>query len=101
MPGGQRGGDEGQGVGQGGLEGLLALGDAVPDERGGAQGAEGRISAYVLGGLPIFLGLYLQVSNPDYLKPMLEGWGLVWLGGALASIAMGMTMIFRMIKVDV
>jgi tight adherence protein B len=63
--------------------------------------AEGRISAYVLGGLPIFLGLYLQVSNPDYMKPMLEGWGLVWLGGALASIAMGMTMIFRMIKVDV
>jgi tight adherence protein B len=63
--------------------------------------AEGRISAYVLGGLPIFLGFYLQVSNPGYLDPMLEGWGLVWMGGALASIAIGMAMIFKMIKVDV
>jgi tight adherence protein B len=63
--------------------------------------AEGRISAYVLGGLPIFLGLYLQVSNPGYLEPMLEGWGLIWLGGALGSIAIGMAMIFKMIKVDV
>lgn len=63
--------------------------------------AEGRISAYVLGALPIFLGLFIQVSNPGYLDPLLEGWGLVWIGGALASIAVGMTMIFRMIKVDV
>src|SRR5262249_22710515 len=31
--------------------------------------AEGRVSAYILGALPIFLGLYLQVSNPTYLKP--------------------------------
>jgi tight adherence protein B len=63
--------------------------------------AEGRVSAYVLGALPIGLGVFMQVSNPDYLKPMFEGWGLVWMGGALASIAMGMTLIFRMIKVDV
>jgi tight adherence protein B len=63
--------------------------------------AEGRVSAYVLGALPIGLGVFMQVSNPDYLKPMFEGWGLVWMGGALASIAMGMTIIFRMIKVDV
>jgi tight adherence protein B len=63
--------------------------------------AEGRISAYVLGALPIFLGFFIQVSNPGYLDPLLEGWGLVWMGGALASIAIGMTLIFRMIKVDV
>ncbi len=63
--------------------------------------AEGRISAYILGALPIFLGVFMQVSNPDYLDPMFEGWGLVWISGSLASIAVGMTMIFRMIKVDV
>ncbi len=63
--------------------------------------AEGRISAYVLGGLPIFLGFFIQVSNPGYLDPLLEGWGLMWMGGALASIAIGMVMIFRMIKVEV
>ena len=63
--------------------------------------AEGKISAYVLGALPIFLGMFIQISNPGYLDPMFEGWGIVWMGGALGSIAMGMTMIFRMIKVDI
>ncbi len=63
--------------------------------------AEGRISAYVLGGLPIFLAVFIQISNPGYLDPMFQGWGPIWLGGALASIATGMAIIFRMIKVDV
>ena len=63
--------------------------------------AEGRISAYVLGALPIGLGMFIQVSNPGYLAPMFEGWGLVWMGGALGSIAMGMGIILRMVKVDV
>jgi tight adherence protein B len=63
--------------------------------------AEGRISAYILGAMPIVLGIFIQVSNPGYLDPMFEGWGLVWMGGALTSIAMGMALIFRMIKVDV
>jgi tight adherence protein B len=63
--------------------------------------AEGRISAYVLGALPIFLGIFIQVSNPGYLDPMFQGWGPIWLAGALGSIATGMAIIFRMIKVDV
>ncbi len=63
--------------------------------------AEGKISAYVLGALPVFLAVFMQVSNPDYLAPMLEGWGLVWLLGAACSIAFGMTLILRMVKVDV
>ncbi len=63
--------------------------------------AEGKISAYVLGALPIFLGVFIQISNPGYLDPMFEGWGLIWIGGALASITAGMAMIFRMIKVDI
>jgi tight adherence protein B len=63
--------------------------------------AEGRISAYILGALPLFLAGFMQVSNPEYLDPLFRGWGLVWIFGALASITIGMTMIFRMIKVDV
>jgi tight adherence protein B len=63
--------------------------------------AEGRISAYVLGALPIFLAVFIQVTNPGYLDPMFQGWGPIWLGGSLASIAVGMAVIFRMIKVDV
>src|SRR3546814_912180 len=63
--------------------------------------AEGRVSAYILGALPIGLAAFVQVSNPGYLDPMFEGWGLVWIGGALASVAVGLTVIFRMIKVEI
>jgi tight adherence protein B len=63
--------------------------------------AEGKISAYVLGALPVFLGLFMQVSNPDYLKPMFQGWGWIWMGGSAVSIVLGMLVILRMVKVEV
>lgn len=63
--------------------------------------AEGKVSAYVLGALPFFLGVFVQVSNPGYLDPMFQGWGPIWLAGAAGSVAVGMTLIFRMIKVDI
>jgi tight adherence protein B len=63
--------------------------------------AEGKISAYVLGALPVFLGLFMQVTNPDYLAPMFQGWGWVWLGGSAASIVVGMLVILKMVKVEV
>lgn len=63
--------------------------------------AEGRISAYVLGGLPLLLAVFIQVTNPGYLDPMFAGWGPVWLAGAALSVAVGLATIFRMIKVDV
>ncbi len=63
--------------------------------------AEGKISAYVLGALPVFLAVFIQVSNPGYLDPMFRGWGWVFLGGAAASIVFGMGLILRMVKVDI
>ena len=63
--------------------------------------AEGKVSAYVLGALPFFLAVFVQISNPGYLDPMFEGWGPLWLGGAVLSVAFGMFLIFRMIKVDI
>ncbi len=63
--------------------------------------AEGKMSAYVLGALPVFLGVFMQVTNPDYLSPMFQGWGWAFLGGAAVSIALGMAIILRMVKVDI
>lgn len=63
--------------------------------------AEGKISAYVLGALPVFLGLFIQVTDPGYLNPMFRGWGWVWIGGAAGSIVLGMAVILRMVKVDI
>lgn len=63
--------------------------------------AEGRVSAYVLGALPVLLALFLQMTDPGYLSPMFRGWGIVWISGAAASIAIGMGVILRMVKVDV
>jgi tight adherence protein B len=63
--------------------------------------AEGKISAYVLGALPVFLGVFMQVTNPGYLAPMFQGWGWFWMGGSAVSIALGMLVILKMVKVEV
>ena len=59
--------------------------------------AEGRMSGWVLAGLPIFLVLSMQVTSPDYLDPMFQGWGIVTLLAAAASTVAGLRMIFRMV----
>ena len=63
--------------------------------------AEGRISAWVLAGLAPFLLLAIQVMNPDYMKPMYQGWGLVTLAITGASVVFGTAVIFRMVKIEV
>jgi tight adherence protein B len=63
--------------------------------------AEGKISAYVLGALPVFLGVFIQVTDPGYLNPMFRGWGWVWIIGAGVSIVVGMGVILKMVKVEI
>ena len=60
--------------------------------------AEGRMSAFVLGGLPAFLLIAIQVINPGYMDPMYRGWGWVWLGGATAICVASISIILRMVK---
>lgn len=60
--------------------------------------AEGRISAWVLGALPLFLFLAVQVIQPGYMDPLLQGWGLVLLAVTGASMAAGIAIILRMVK---
>ena len=63
--------------------------------------AEGRASAWMLGALPVIVLLAVQIVNPDYLKPMLQGWGIVWLVGTASSVALGVSIILKMVKIEI
>lgn len=63
--------------------------------------AEGRMSAYILGALPIGIFVFLKVTNPTYIAPMFSGNGLIALIGAGVSVVIGITTILRMAKVEV
>ncbi len=63
--------------------------------------AEGRISAYILGALPLVVMLVIQVSNPIYMKPLFQGWGLWVLAGTGVSIVSGVAIILKMAKIEV
>jgi tight adherence protein B len=63
--------------------------------------AEGRMSAWVLGLMPVGLFFFLKTSSPDYIAPMFHGAGLIALIGAGVSVAIGIGMIMRMVKIDI
>lgn len=67
-----------------------------------ALAAEGKLSAYVLGGLPPAFLLYLLVANRSYVMVMFQnpmGWAL--LIGAGAWLAVGAFWMSRLVKVEV
>jgi len=63
--------------------------------------AEGRLSAYVLGALPVLLFFAVKTMSPGYLDPMLRTPGLFALIGAAVSVGIGIGMIMRMVKIDI
>ncbi len=64
--------------------------------------AEGRVSAYVLGSLPVALFFFLFTSRRDYLQPMLDSTtGLLALGGAVFMLLVGIFWLSKIVKVDV
>jgi tight adherence protein B len=63
--------------------------------------AEGRMSAYVLGAMPVGLFFAVKTMSPDYLDPMLKAPGVFALIGAGVSVAVGIGMIMRMVKIDI
>ncbi len=63
--------------------------------------AEGRLSAYVLGGLPLFVFGAVKTMNPGYLDPMLRAPGVFVLVGAGLSVFVGMAMIMKMVRIDI
>ena len=63
--------------------------------------AEGRISAWVLGALPVALLFAIQVMNPGYAAPFYKGWGLLVLAGTAMSVVAGVAVILKMVKIEV
>ena len=63
--------------------------------------AEGRLSMWVLGALPLFLLIVMRVLNPGYLAPLLHGWGLMALLICAGSVVTGVLLIRRMVSIEV
>jgi tight adherence protein B len=64
--------------------------------------AEGRLSGWILGGLPIVFFAYLTVTNPTYVHPLWSSaLGAVMLVMAVVLLAVGAFWLTRVIKVEV
>ena len=64
--------------------------------------AEGRLSGWILGGLPVVFFVYLALANPTYLRPLWSSvLGVVMLVLALSLLAVGGFWLSRVIKVEV
>jgi tight adherence protein B len=67
-----------------------------------ALAAEGKLSAWVLGGLPPLFMVYLLLTNYDYVIVMFQeplGWAM--LAGACTILAVGVFWMSRLVKVEI
>ncbi len=67
-----------------------------------ALAAEGKLSAWVLGGLPPAFLIYLLLTKRDYVMPLFTTpMGLVMLVGAGLLLSVGVFWMSKMVKVEV
>lgn len=67
-----------------------------------ALSAEGRLSAYILGGLPPLFLLYLTATKPAYVHPLYSTTiGYLLLGTMLVMLAIGIFWMLKVAKVEV
>jgi tight adherence protein B len=62
--------------------------------------AEGRLSAYILTGLPVGLVLVMAVIDPDYLDRLRSGIGLVLVGVGVRLLVAGWLWMKRLIRIE-
>jgi tight adherence protein B len=62
--------------------------------------AEGRLSAIVLIGLPIALGLFINLSNPEYMSVLFHDIGLYFVGAAAVLMLVGSIWLFNICKIE-
>ena len=64
--------------------------------------AEGRISAIVLGSLPLFLFAFLWFSNKEYLLPLIESeFGLMAMGAGVLLMTAGVFWLKKIVNIEV
>jgi tight adherence protein B len=64
--------------------------------------AEGRLSAWILTMMPFVLVLILQISSPEYLKPLFEDPdGFKMIGSALGGMLLGVLCMRQIIRIRV
>jgi tight adherence protein B len=65
--------------------------------------AQGRITGYLIGGLPIVLALFLMLVNPHYMEQLFSdklcGWPMIGLG--LGMIGIGTAIIQRIVDIEI
>lgn len=64
--------------------------------------AEGRLSAWILGCLPVVFGLYMLLARPTYLNPLWQdpiGWGLLLI--LVVTMTVGVFWLNKVVKVEV
>ncbi len=65
--------------------------------------SQGRITGYLISGLPIAVALFLSLIQPGFMNPMFEdrfcGWPLLGIG--LALIGMGMAAIQKIVNIEI
>ena len=64
--------------------------------------AEGRISAWILGALPIVMFVYMLFARPDFIRPLYtEPTGLLLLGTGVVLLSAGAFVLTRMVRIEV
>jgi tight adherence protein B len=64
--------------------------------------AEGKVSAIVLGLLPLGLGAFIYSANPDYMQPLFEKTlGQILLGGSLVLMLFGFWWMKKTIEIEI
>jgi tight adherence protein B len=64
--------------------------------------AEGKISAIILGLLPVGLGAFMWLSNPTYMEPLgSTGMGHALLGAATVSLLIGFAWMKKIISIEI
>lgn len=67
-----------------------------------ALSAEGRLSAYILLALPVAIGGFFYITNPEYMEPLhTTAIGIAMLVGSAISMAVGSFWMSRLVKVEV